>query len=109
MFPKSPNNRLKRRQLESIEIPAGHRESIERAQKMIRRAHDRFRREFVPIRFLFRRFTQNFVRRDSEKQSQMLAQRQRAISLARKKVAEPARSDEMNAEMRLAFLQQTDF
>ena len=109
MFPKTPHDRLKRSQLERVEIPARHLETIERAEKMIRCAHDRFRREIVPIRFLLRRFSQNFVRRDGEKQSQMLAQRQHAVSLARKKVAEPARSDEMNAEMRLAFLQQADF
>ena len=109
MFPKSPDNRLKRWQLERLEVPARHLEAIERAKKMIGRAHDRFRREIVRVCFLLRRSAQGFFRRNRKQQSKMFAQRQRAVSLARKKVAEPARSDEMNAEMRLAFLQQTDF
>src|SRR5437763_801008 len=109
MFPKSPDNRLKRWQLERLEVPARHLESIERAKKMIGRAHDRFGRKIVRVCFLLRRSSQGFFRRNRKQQSEMLAQRQRTVFLPRQQVSQPGRSKEMNAEMRLTLVQQPGF
>ena len=107
LFSKASHDRLKGREAEALEIPAGGLEAIEGAQQIVGRTQDGFRGQVVRVGFVVCRFAKRFFRRDGEEQTQMFAERQRLVVNSAQHLAQSGRGNELKAEIRFAFLKQT--